>query len=122
MPHRKAHPTMCPYLTARSGVGNDQEKRFIQVGTSLMHNKKFQALSITARYLYFCMAMDAGGVFTFTFSKHTATVNYGFAYSTFLRAKRELLDAGFIRTVSNGRITREPNRYGFILKWKDPAP
>ena len=116
MPRRKSHPTMCPYLTARSGIGNDQEKRFVQIGTSLLHFKKFQKLSASARYLYFCMAMDAGGKFDFTFSKADA-LRYGFAYSTFLRSKKELIESGFIRIALNGRISRAPNRYAFTLTW-----
>ena len=121
MPRRKSHPTMCPYLTARSGVGNDQEKRFIQVGTSLLHSKKFQYLSAAAKYLYFCMSMNAAGKFDFTFSKCDA-IRYGLSYSTFLRSKNELIDSGFIRVVQNGRISRTPNRYAFTLGWKQASP
>lgn len=121
MPRRKSHPTMCPYLTARSGIGNDQEKRFIQIGTSLLHSPKFQKLSIAARYLYFCMAMDAAGKFGFSFSK-CDSLRYGFSYSTFLRAKNDLIESGFIRITQNGRISRTPNRYVFVLTWKQGSP
>ena len=122
MPRHKSNATLCPYLTARLQSGVNRERRFIQIGTSLLHDKNFQDLSSQAQHLYFCMAMDAGGRFDFKFSRADA-LRYGFSYSTFLRAKNQLISNHFIRVKSNGRWTRTANWYTFDLSWKPiPAP
>lgn len=120
MPKRKANPTLCPHLTARSQSGQDKERRFVQVGSSLFHDKNFQSLSSAAQHLYLCMSMDAGASSVFRFRRSDA-LRYGIAYSTFIRAKNELLAKHFIRLKTNGRWTRTANWYTFDLAWK-PTP
>ena len=117
MPKYKANATICPHLTARSQCGQDRERRFVQIGSSLLHNKNFQSLSSAAQHLYLCMCMDAGASSVFRFCRSDA-LRYGIAYSTFLRAKNELLAKHFIRIKTNGRWTRTANRYVFDLSWK----
>ena len=58
MSKRKPGPTIVPALSAKV---DNKEKRFIQVGNSLLLSKKFHALSTGSRFLYFCMAMESGG-------------------------------------------------------------
>ena len=55
---RKHGPTIVPALSANV---DNKEKRFIQVGNSLLLSKQFHALSTGSRFLYFCMAMESGG-------------------------------------------------------------
>lgn len=55
---RKHGPTIVPALSAKV---DNKEKRFIQVGNSLLRSKQFHALSTGSRFLYFCMAMESGG-------------------------------------------------------------
>ena len=55
---RKHGPTIVPALSAKV---DNKEKRFIQVGNSLLLSKQFHALSTGSRFLYFCMAMESGG-------------------------------------------------------------
>lgn len=117
MPKYKANPTLCPHLTARSQCGQDRERRFIQLGSSLLHDKNFQSLSSAAQHLYLCMSMDAGPNSVFRFRRSDA-LRYGIAYSTFIRAKNELLAKHFIRLKTNGRWTRTANWYVFDLSWK----
>ena len=124
MPKYKSNATLGPHLTARSQVGQDRERRFIQLGSSLLHNKNFQSLSSAAQHLYFCMCMDAGASSVFRFRRSDA-LRYGIAYSTFLRSKNELLAKHFIGIKSNGRWTRTASCYVFDLSWKaipNPAP
>ena len=54
---RKAGATLQPWLTARTDC---REKRFIQVGNSLLLSHRFWRISAGARYCYLCMAMEAG--------------------------------------------------------------
>ena len=58
MSKRKHGPTIVPPLSANV---DNKEKRFIQVGNSLLLSKQFHALSTGSRFLYFCMAMESGG-------------------------------------------------------------
>ena len=58
MSKRKHGPTIVPALSAKV---DNKEKRFIQVGNSLLLSKQFHALGTGSRFLYFCMAMESGG-------------------------------------------------------------
>lgn len=58
MSKRKHGPAIVPALSAKV---DNKEKRFIQVGNSLLLSKQFHALSTGSRFLYFCMAMERGG-------------------------------------------------------------
>ena len=55
---KRSSRTVLPWLTARS---DGKEGRFIQVGNSLLLDKRVQKLSGNALRLYLCMAMESGG-------------------------------------------------------------
>lgn len=99
--------------------------RFIQVGNSLLMNKHFQALSTGAKYLYFCMAMEAGAKNNFAFSKGVAARKYGIASTSFERHRKELENAGFICCLNDpfdsemgSRFLTNRFRFSFE-KWHD---
>lgn len=109
MSKRKHGPTIVPALSAKV---DNKEKRFIQVGNSLLLSKQFHALSTGSRFLYFCMAMESDGRKNFILSQKDAK-------STGSRLPacgsiNELKAARFIRVYSE-KPTREPNRYEFCL-------
>ena len=113
-----------PWLTNKA-PGSKTNGRFIQVGNSLLMNKQFQELSTGAKYLYLCMAMEAGSKNDFAFSKGTAVRKYGIAATSFERHRRELERAGFISSL-NSPSDFEPkaqfaaNRFRFSFeKWRD---
>lgn len=112
---RKRGPTIVPYLSAKA---DNREKRFIQVGNSLLLSRRFHALSTGSRFLYFCMAMESGGRSGFVFPQREAK-KYGIAPSSLRKHINELEAARFIRVYS-GKPTREPNRYEFCVDWKLP--
>ena len=58
MSKRKHGPAIVPALSAKV---DNKEKRFIQVGNSLLLSKQFHALSTGSRFLYFRMAMESDG-------------------------------------------------------------
>lgn len=103
-----------PWLSARA---NCREGRFIQVGNSLLLNRKFQELTQGARFTYQCMAMESGGRVNFTFQKSSAA-KYGITESTLSRHIKELTSSGFIEIEESGRYTRTPNRYKFSFRWR----
>lgn len=112
---RKHGPTIVPALSAKV---DNKEKRFIQVGNSLLLSKQFHALSTGSRFLYFCMAMESGGRKDFILPQKDAK-KYGIAPSSLRKHINELEAACFIRVYSR-KPTREPNRYEFCLSWKLP--
>lgn len=112
---RKHGPTIVLPLSANV---DNKEKRFIQVGNSLLLSKQFHALSTGSRFLYFCMAMESGGRKDFILPQKDAK-KYGIAPSSLRKHINELEAARFIRVFS-GKPTREPNRYEFCQGWKLP--
>jgi len=105
---------MQPWLSANPQF---REKRFIQVGTSLFHSKRFQQLSIGARYMLFCMAMDAGKSLIFEFPKSSGR-RYGFAYSSYTRYLKEMIQKKFLVVKQSGRSNFHKNVYSFSTDWK----
>lgn len=117
MPRKKSGAAISPYLSAKT---DGKEKRFIQTGNSLLLSKRFQELSVGARYLYFCMAMESGGRREFQFPQ-SAAEKYGIASTSLRRYISELRNSRFI-LVHSGKIQRQPNHYEFTVSWKAPAP
>ncbi len=117
MPRHKAHLTICPYLTAKPDC---KEKRFIQVGNTLLLSHEFGRLGAGAQHLYLCMAMEAGGRSEFRFPQ-SAAIKYGIAPASFWRYVKELEENRFI-TVTSYKNLRQPNHYKFCLNWKPSRP
>lgn len=115
MPRSKRAAEQTPILWYLSANTNSREGRYIQVGNSLLLSKKFQELSRDARYLYQCLAMEAGGKSAVEFPEKAFT-KYGIPVRTGRRLIEELVRKGFIAR-NSGWTTREPNIYTF-LPWK----
>lgn len=101
------------WLSARP---DSAEKRFVQVGNTLLLSKTFQELSTGARHTYLCMAMESGGKREFTFPR-AAAIKYGISARSLLRYVEELTKAKFI-TVRSGKTVRQPSEYAFSFEWK----
>lgn len=119
MSRRKSGGTMLPWMSAKA---DGREKRFLQVGNSLLLSKKFQSLGTGARLLYLCMAMESGGRRTFLLPR-TAAKKYGVPSTSLRRYIKQLADGGFIKVSSNKNL-RKPNVYEFSSAWRtdDPSP
>ena len=117
MSRRRKAPAISPWLSARA---DNVEKRFIQVGDTLLMDKTFQSLSSGAKTLYYCMAMECGGKREFLFPRVCA-LKYGFAEKSFRRYITELEARGFLirRSMKN---LRRPNEYSFSFVWKGIRP
>lgn len=114
MPRYKARPLL-PWLSTKSDF---KDRRFVQVGNSLLLDKNFQALSAGARWLYICLADESGGEREVKFP-HGAARKYGFAASSFDRYIKELREKGFVELtggVGYGRF--KANVYRFSFEWK----
>ncbi len=118
---RYGHTSMLPWLTAKPP--GETEKRFIQIGNSLLLDSTFKSLSRGAQMLYLCMAMESGGKSAFKMSKGAAKRKYGYAPTSFDRYRKELESDGFIRVVeSETRGQYEANTYTFLAEWKQRGP
>lgn len=91
--------SLLPWTTAKQP--GEQEKRFIQLGNSLVLDERFSALSVGAKWLYVCMLLESGGKNEFPFSKGVARRKYKIAPSTYDRYRRELIEAGYIELMNN---------------------
>lgn len=113
MSRRKSGGTMLPWMSAKA---DGREKRFLQVGNSLLLSKRFQALGTGARLLYLCMAMESGGRRTVLLPQ-TAAKKYGVPSTSLRRYISQLADGGFIKVSSNKNL-RKPNVYAFSSAWR----
>lgn len=114
---RRYNNTLLPWASAKQ---DNREKKFIQVGESLILDPRFQALSAGARYTYLAMHLHSSGKRGFEFPK-AAAARFGIPDRSLRRYLTELRLAGFIDLRMSGRITRVPNRYEFSLRWKDES-
>lgn len=120
MPRRRSGGLLLPWLSARL---DGKEGRFVQIGNSLLLDKRFQALSAGARQLYICIALESGGKQEVEFP-HGAARKYGFASTSFDRYVKELQNHGFLEKVGAGNFWQyAPSVFRFSVSWKlDPAP
>ncbi len=114
---KKTGATLQPWLSAKVDC---EEKRFVQIGNSLLLSPQFQSLSAGARCCYLCMAMEAGPRREFRLPK-SAAKKYGIPHSSLCRYIRELEAGGWIEVYSMKRL-RKPNEYRFVLAWKGVHP
>ena len=117
MPRRKRaeNVKISSWLSAND---DNRERRFIQVGNSLLFSAAFQDLNAGARMLYLSMTMEAGGKREFTFS-HGAGRKYGFKNTTFDRYIKELQKAGFIKLLADHDTGRfSANKFQFVFDWR----
>ena len=91
-------------LSAKSNTGEEQNT--------------FLNLTNGTKFVYLCMAAEAGGKREFEFTR-TAAAKYGIANSSLRVAVEELIAAGMIERQS-GMAARLPNLYRFCFGWKKP--
>lgn len=102
-----------------SGNDHNKEKRFAQLGDSLLFHPAVKGLSANAFRVYVCCIMEAGGRKMFQFPESKA-LSLGFSRSTFRRSMAELHRKGFLSTVRSGKTTRTASDYEFSAEWKRP--
>lgn len=116
MSRQKKKP-LSPWVTAKP---DGMEKRFIQIGDTLVYHPAWLALSAGAKVLYLYMCMESGGKNEFKIPQRM----YGrfTTKPTFQKSKNELIRAGFIEIAHNGANTRTENIYRFCFDWKSRPP
>ena len=92
----KSKVELVPWMSARP---DNVEKRFIQVGNTLLFNKVFQSLGSGSQMLYLCMSMESAGKRRFIFPQ-AAAKKYKITPSSLRRHVDELEAKGFIKVLS----------------------
>ncbi len=92
------------------------EKRYFRMGASLMASEAARSLSASAFKILCYMKIESGGNRSFKFP-HAKYQDY-MSTPTFIKARDELIEKGFIQTVQNNRNLRKPNIYCFTDGWK----
>ncbi|MDY5576137.1 MAG: hypothetical protein SPF70_01465 [Lachnospiraceae bacterium] len=92
------------------------EKRYFRMGATLMASEQMRSLSPSAFKIYCYMRLESGGSRSFKFP-HAKYRSY-MSKPTFLKAKQELIDKGFIDVVQNNKNLRKSNIYAFSDRWK----
>ncbi|MCC8129215.1 MAG: hypothetical protein LIO51_04665 [Clostridiales bacterium] len=106
---------LLPWLSAKP---DNIDRRFLQVGNSVMLSKTLQSLSAGARWLYFALSMEAAGKREVLFT-HSSAQKYGIPGSSFDRQILELKWAGFVESVPDeNQAQYSPNRFKFCYSWK----
>jgi hypothetical protein len=105
-----------PFPLWQTNKLNGKEERFIRLGNSFLLSKQFNQLSYQAQIVYIHMMLESAGQKRFIFPK----IKYipFIPHHTFLKAKKELIENGFIEIIQNNRNLRKPNQYSFTEKWK----
>lgn len=116
MTRRKNKGKLPRWLTA---APDQKEKRFVQVGNTLLFDKRFIALSVGARYFYILAANESGGQRSFQFPASKMEL-LGISRRTGWNYVKELEAAGFIECVRCGKYARQPNDYQFSFRWLEP--
>lgn len=91
---------------------------------TLIRNEKFKYLSKTARLLYIYMLTDSyisgSGGDGFEFPQEVQKeYNLTKGGGQFYIDRQELIDAGFLDIVFNGKGSRQPNIYALSTRWKN---
>lgn len=116
MPRRKS-AEKCKILPWLSGNADCTDKRFLQVGNSLLFNKRFQSLKDSTKMFFLCLAMESGGNREVELSSRKAA-KYGFCRSTVVRCTKELIEKGFIERINPDELQFATSKYKFLFDWK----
>lgn len=111
-----SRPKKTPFPPWQSLKSDGVEKRYVRLANSQLCAAAMNNLSSTAFRVYVHMLLEAGGKREFSFPVRKYK---GFTTKpTFMKAKDELIKAGFIVEKQNNSNLRKPNIYAFSDEWK----
>lgn len=105
-----------PFQAWESRAEGGIEKRYYRMGATIMASEAMLSLSNSAFRVYSHMRLESGGKrsFKFPYSKYKIFMTR----PTFVKARDELVQRGFIEIVQNNKNLRQANIYCFSEKWK----
>lgn len=93
------------------------ERAYIRIGSSLLHHEAMMKLPSNAFRLYVYMTLECRGYQDFTMP-HSRYKKF-MSKPTFIKARDDLVQAGFIEiTEKNGNL-RKPNKYRFSKRYRE---
>ena len=95
--------------------GDKQKDKHIRLTSSMLLSDNYLSLSNSAKVVYNYMKLWACGETIFQYPKSNAKKYM--TEKTFLKAKDELIEKGFIEFISGNRYAHLPNTYKFSNKW-----
>lgn len=106
-----------PFQPWEGKTDNGIEKRYFRLGASIMASEAMLSLSSSAFRVYCHMRIESGGKrsFKFPYSKYKIFM----ARPTFVKARDELVEKGFIDVIQNNKNLRKANIYAFSERWKN---
>ena len=105
-----------PFEQWETKNANGVEKRYFRMGATLMASEPMRSLSPSAFKTYCYMRIESAGNRSFKFP-HAKYRSY-MSKPTFQKAKRELIDKGFIDVIQSNKNLRKSNIYAFSDRWK----
>ena len=96
--------------------GRKSKDKHIRLTEDMMLNPNYLKLSSSAKEVYSYMKLWACGEIEFNYAISLA-LKYT-SRNTFIKAKNELLEKGFIELVSGNKFAHIPNRYKFSTNWQ----
>lgn len=109
-----------PFSPWQSCKDNGIEERYIRLGNSQLLHPAMLSLSDRSRTIYIYMLLESGGNMQFTFPRSKIIKLMGI--DTFMKARSELIEKGFIKEKQNNFNIRKPNIYEFSDAWKEYKP
>ena len=109
-----------PFQPWQTCNNKGEEKRYIRLGNSLLLHKAVFDLSDKAFRVYVYMLIEAGGEKKFTYPR--SKYKYISSIDGFQRAKKELIQKGFIKEIEKNKQRRKENLYEFSEDWKNYIP
>jgi hypothetical protein len=89
---------------------------YIRLSKDMLLNKNFLSLSYSAFKLYTYMILWAAGRDEIEYAWSNAKKILK-SSSTFDKAKKELIEKGFMKITRTSKCSRQPNMYKFISDW-----
>jgi hypothetical protein len=96
--------------------GSKLNDKHLRLTNDMLISQNFMSLSNSAKVVYVYMKLWACGKDEFQYPKSLAEKYMN--GKTFLKAKDELIEKGFIDFVSGNKFAHIPNTYKFSCKWK----
>ena len=100
----------------KSYEGDKQKDKHIRKTATMMLSDNYLSLSNSAKVVYDYMKLWACGETEFEYSQSRALMYM--SNKTFVKARDELEEKGFIEYVATNQYAHIPNKYKFSDKWK----
>lgn len=97
--------------------GRKEYDKHIRITKDMMLSEVYMNLSYSSKMVYNFMKLWSCGKLEFKYSWSLASKYIG-SNVTYIKAKDELIEKGFIECIRTAKCSRHPNMYRFIHNWQ----